>query len=175
MRISSKCRRFGPLCPLNPFRRGQRVHILKVKVQVAGVRAKRAPVRQSAEGIFLRNVRQGERAVDELADAIRRQIAGAGGCGSLPDKNPQAQCARSRLHELLHFAHAHGNGELVALARHGLGVARARLHRHRHHVCRQRLEICVFDFLPIHFNCHDLKLPKPAPLLFRRDYGAEVF
>ena len=81
------------------------------------------------------------RAIDELANALRGQVAGGGRGRALAEKDAQPQAARAGLLQRLHLAHAHVHAELVALARNGFSVGGAGFHGQRHHVGSQRFQV----------------------------------
>ena len=140
-RISLQRRRLCPPRPLNALRARKRVHILVIKMKIAGQRAEFFRLRQPAEGILFGDFGQRQRAFHKLANSLRGQVAGRGRGRPLAQKHAQTQTARAGLLQRLHLAHAHVDAEFVALARHSLGVRRAGFHGLCHHIGSQGFEV----------------------------------
>ena len=109
-------------------------------MQIVADRAELLCLGQTDERVFFGDLGQRHGAVDELTNAVRGQVAGRGGGGSLAQKHAQPQRARTRFLERLHLAHAHIHAELIALADDDFGVGGAGLHGLLDHIGCKRFE-----------------------------------
>ena len=109
-------------------------------------RAEFALLRQPGKRILLGDLGQRQRALDQLANSVRGQVAGGGRSRPKPQKCPQPQAPRPRLLQRLHLAHAHIHTEFVALAGHGFSIAGAGFDGELDHIGGQGFEVLRVRF-----------------------------
>src|SRR5262249_4605524 len=120
-------------------------------------------LRQTSMRIVRRDLGEGEGRRHQVADAVRRQVAGVGRSGSAPNENAQPGCARPRFLQLLDLAHAHASRELIAFGDGALRVGGTGVEGLPHDVAGKRVEMVPAHAVPPTVMRSTLMVGIPTP------------
>ena len=133
-RVGVERRFLGTARVVDAISRGERIHVVVVKLEVAFQLAQLRGLGNSGEWIFAGDLRQGQRRIHHCSTAFRRQVAGVGAGGALSKEDAHADGLGAGFLQRLHFAQTDHGGELAAVHGYSFGGGGSALHGAAHHV-----------------------------------------